>query len=579
MLLGQVSTRAQQPGRWESMANPYVFSQQLLEALESDGYESVHRELANEAYRAYKLNRASSQRLLYTFLWVDLLNRNEKQWVDRWYQRMSDAQRMRNDFSWECKTSDRLEKHLSHDAMLYLFSHPEWAERVYLQIEDVDFMPRFLEIISELYGKNKYAFEHYPQLAFAIALVHDYQPPHYWPHPQVSQTVLPRELREPGWVFDFLTDRTRTSRQLKLENISLLQSIFLVDICLSDEDIEWVNKNVELNWFELEKLYTNIKYDVERPQNNRMQWSHPDYRLETIYKQGGICVDQAYFASQVTKAFGIPSLLFLGQGLSGRHAWFGYLDVNQDWALDGGRYAAQRFVTGFAINPQTWEFINDHRLEEITTGLYEEHRKSRAQLHMTWASSFDHMGYTEEAEQAWTTASRLDRENLDIWLSFVDFRRRHAANAQQMKACYRSAIYALGNKADLEHEMSNHFIDYLESVGDKTAAENERRRIIQKYQSTRGDIALAKAGDTLRASLDKDSIQGQWLVYQRLLYQLEGEGIGVLDTVIEPFVKKMRSYHQYKIAQQAIELAWQRMAPEEESQFARELKKLQSGER
>ena len=46
----------------------------------------------------------------------------------------------------------------------------------------------------------------------------------------------------------------------------------------------------------------------------------------------------------VGKAKGVPTLLFRGVGLDGRHAWFGFLDSDGHWELDCGRYADQKLT-------------------------------------------------------------------------------------------------------------------------------------------------------------------------------------------------------------------------------------------
>jgi len=566
-------------GQWESLANPYVFGQEIQKAIEERGWNPVREELANEAYEAYTFNRASAERLLYAFLWVDLLRKNEKAWMDAWYAKRSESDNGDTTWEWECRGNTLLADRLDPDVFLYLMSHPELAQRVMLQLNEKDFVPRFLEVLSELYRGNKYAFERFPQLAFAIALVHDFPPPYYWPHQQVSEEALPRKLRDPLWVLNFLVDRQRTPRQLKLEDISLFQALFLVDICLSDEDVAWVSGKLKLDWQNLEKQYMSVPYQSKRIGRSPQVWPYSDYSLSTIRQCGGICVDQAYYAYQVTKAFGIPSLLFSGNGSEGRHAWFGYLDIRHQWNLNAGRYASQRFVTGNAVNPQTWDFINDHELEEIMTGRYEKHQSSRAQLHHTWARSFMNMGLYEEADKALGAAIQMDRQNIVLWKTKIAFKKARGATVSQLKSVYRSALYALNRKPDLENQMSEAYIEFLESEGQSMAAEVESRRIQEKYKTYRSDILLKKSGEIMRDSLAEDAVSGQWLVYQKLIAQLEGQGIGVMDHVVSPFVKHQRKNQQLQLAKKAIDLAWERLNPKPKSQFARELKKLQNGTR
>jgi hypothetical protein len=66
--------------------------------------------------------------------------------------------------------------------------------------------------------------------------------------------------------------------------------------------------------------------------------------------------------------------------LDGRHAWFGYLDAQQKWQLDVGRYAEQKYISGIAFDPQTWGEVNDYALALLAERFRElpQYRQSRA---------------------------------------------------------------------------------------------------------------------------------------------------------------------------------------------------------
>ena len=55
------------------------------------------------------------------------------------------------------------------------------------------------------------------------------------------------------------------------------------------------------------------KVDGKEVANQKMERTLP-----LILQEGGLCVDQAYFAAMVGKAKGVPTLLFRGAGLDGR---------------------------------------------------------------------------------------------------------------------------------------------------------------------------------------------------------------------------------------------------------------------
>src|SRR5262249_4854612 len=125
---------------------------------------------------------------------------------------------------------------------------------------------------------------------------------------------------------------------------------FVVDTVTPFAELTWAQANAAPPLAELDKTYSAIKYRQDRLQAGVFQWVGPDYKLATILSAGGICVDQAYYATNAGKARGVPTLLFRGAGLDGRHAWFGYLSAT-GWKLDVGRYAEQKFVVGLAYDP------------------------------------------------------------------------------------------------------------------------------------------------------------------------------------------------------------------------------------
>ena len=87
--------------------------------------------------------------------------------------------------------------------------------------------------------------------------------------------------------------------------------------------------------------------------------------LNDIETKGGICIDQAYYADTLGKGRGIPTIRFTGFGVDGAHAWFGYLSNSNKWELDCGRYEQQDYPKGFAVDPQTWEPIDDSVLQNF----------------------------------------------------------------------------------------------------------------------------------------------------------------------------------------------------------------------
>lgn len=79
-----------------------------------------------------------------------------------------------------------------------------------------------------------------------------------------------------------------------------------------------------------------IRYDEPRLRSGDYVWTYGNYLMKTIDTKGGLCVDQAYLTTHTAKAKGIPSIMFMGQGNSGAHAWKGAMKSYGNWG-GGGR--------------------------------------------------------------------------------------------------------------------------------------------------------------------------------------------------------------------------------------------------
>src|SRR5687767_7586006 len=111
------------------------------------------------------------------------------------------------------------------------------------------------------------------------------------------------------------------------------------------------------------------------------------YTLANIPSHGGVCLDQAYFAANVTRAVGIPAAICSGQSGTGRgiHAWVGYLQKSgrggASWNFSEGRYADALFWSGDVIDPQGGPPLKDAEVcltAELTTTSIEQRLASAA---------------------------------------------------------------------------------------------------------------------------------------------------------------------------------------------------------
>ena len=112
--------------------------------------------------------------------------------------------------------------------------------------------------------------------------------------------------------------------------------------------------------------YSEIRYDNDHfKRGKEKKITEEGFNLFNIKKYGGICADQAHFASTVGKAIGVPAVVDTGQGSGVGHAWLGFLKIQGrrvEWNFDAGRYDQYEDVRGTVSDPQTGAEIPDGTL-------------------------------------------------------------------------------------------------------------------------------------------------------------------------------------------------------------------------
>lgn len=564
---------------WVGIANASVFAPSLLDYRDKHGWSELQSSLFEDAKHAYESRIPVAEKLLYSFLWVDLMREDEGNYVTNWVDQMEAANQIHANMSdqinyYEQAIGDRL----NDEFLKYFFADIGLMRSAYNQWRPTDLLTEVFDILDFLYSKHQYQFKRHTNLALAIAFVHDVPPPPGWPHAQVSQEALPRCLRSPEEVFTYFTGPRNVGEfHHSIRRLSLSDSIFLVDLIASQQEIQWVHDTINYKSDSYENVYSMVHYDFRRAQLGQYHWLYEDYSLPVIFREGGICVDQAYFASQAGKIQGLPTIQFLGSGLDGRHAWFGYLPPNGDWDMEAGRYADQLYITGHGFNPQTWSFTSDH---EITL-LRDEYQNSSSyfssQLHYFWARIYGDLDKLEKAEKAAENAVAMERRNTPAWSLLIDLRKRLNLPRTRIDATYRSVLSAVWSFSDLEAQFISDFASFLESTGRANMAKKERSRITWKNKDSRFDLAVSSAAAVMKESMRSDSRSAQMYVFRRQLYQLGSRGgIQVLDDFVFPFVDYLSRNRRTADAKTAILEAEKLLQPTPRSQMARDIERVKN---
>jgi hypothetical protein len=454
-----------------------------------------------------------------------------------------------------------------------LLADPAWSLEFFALEHPLDRRAESLAVLARLHARDPKAFDEFGALALAIALVHDTPPPAHWPHWQVPPDVFPRRLAPDEEVFDHLVALSREGRALwRADRLEAAELRFVVDLALPAEERAWALARVRAPLPRLADVYSSVNYRQDRIEADAYVWPGPSYRLEDILREGGICVDQAYFATQAGKARGAPTLLFAGAGRDGRHAWFGYLGPGRRWMLDAGRHASQNYVTGVAYDPQTWTEISDHELKFLSKGFRRERNAREAAAHAAFARWLRETGRVREAEAAARTATRLERRTLAAWEELLALR-PDAGEAREAVA--REAAQGLTSYPDLHAHFLGMVIESLRTRGQTAEADRLGRELARRFAGKRGDLSTREISGQLARAMASETIEEQMRLYRSLMRQFgRGAGAAMWDEVARPFVASLATAGRWREARSALALARETLGGGFGSQIDTEMRAL-----
>ena len=308
-----------------------------------------------------------------------------------------------------------------------------------------DNIAKALAVFRDLWKEDAAAVAKYPNLAIALAVVWD-APENvydYRPHQVRTKSILPPEYMDYGPVNEFKYHVGHAKAVQGKEAVSRLEVlpweflVYVVDHRTPTEERDWAVKNYLPKRPMIGEVYKEIVYDTEmlRTRSEVCKLNGRDYSLQAIKNAGGVCAMQADFAARVGKTLAVPAAYVGGQSQDlGLHAWVMWVEVksatreNVNFALkDYGRYADDKYYTGYLRDPQTGEAILDRDMERrLAAAAVDRIGKRQAELAMQFyadvaaANNFDakkKIQYLDGAlklaphtEAAWQELARMARE-------------------------------------------------------------------------------------------------------------------------------------------------------------------------
>lgn len=550
----------------------------LRAAAANDGWPAIETAARDAAFAAYARDRTeAAEAWLLVARWAQLFGEKQAVFVNRWIDALNAARLGHPNMQRRYDVPDALlSACVSPELGAWLLENRAFSQAFFETLSPYDYQPGVLSILDALHAADASTFTAYAQLALAVAVVYDVPPPPGWPHAQVDARLLPRRLPPPATAFNFWVEADRKNRTLhKLTRLEASELKFVVDVSAPFPELVWAQQSLRLPLAQLAKAYDAVRYRTDRLQAGEMDWSEENYALPTILARGGICVDQAYFAAQGGKARGVPTLVFRGAGLDGRHAWFGYLDGQRRWQMDAGRHAEQRYVSGVAFDPQTWADISDHEIGFLSDGFRTLPPFQQARVHALVAAELLRVDRPAEAQRAARKAVNYERRYLAGWETLLAAQVRAGAELRDRETALREAAAAFQRYPDLNVRFLRQAIGLLRERGETSAADNEERLLARKFQARRSDLSVAQVAETLERAIATQPPAEQVRTYNRVLEQYgRGAGMEFFDKIVQPFVTRLTAQGRKAEARQALEKARSILQPETGRQLDQELSAL-----
>ena len=240
------------------------------------------------------------------------------------------------------------------DLFKWLLSNRDFSRVLFREMQDVAEPLDSLKAIAELKAVGDKRLLAYTELAVAFATSRSASCYHAQP---AAASIVD--------AFKYYTTR---KMRFDLKAMPYELSRYLADTKLSIKERQWAYGKYN-RYPNPAKCYFDLKYDNDHlVKGDPKKISKLAFTLDNLRKVGGVCIEQAYYSSQVCKALGIPAQIVTGRsGDGGYHAWTMCFirkrgSRSAGWDSSTGRYEEQKYFVGDVQNPASGEKILDCEL-------------------------------------------------------------------------------------------------------------------------------------------------------------------------------------------------------------------------
>ena len=442
------------------------------------------------------------------------------------------------------------------------------------KLDPLDVPGQALTNLIRLSEANAADLHEYAALGVAYSLVFDQPFPQNWPHGQVAHDAVPIGDLDIVKRFNFYVQANRDKKtEQDLTTLSFENLKFLVDSEVSLSELAYAQKN-KTSYSQFADVYFSIQYDTTRVSATSAVyvWPNSSYTLADIAKDGGICIDQAYYADTIGKGRGIPTIRFTGYGMDGAHAWMGYLSNSGKWELDVGRYEQQDFPKGFAVDPQTWQPIDDATLENLFKNGAKNPNYQPAMTALTWAHLHrNDPSYAQMLDDAhdimpeWSGTWRLQAALVD-----------KSGDLDRIKKFYQDWVAQFGNFSEMKVEGQKRLYLDLKAANDPDA-DGLLKDIVLQNRSEGFDLGIEAGAETMNEKLKAQDWDAARTAFERTIRDFGQQGgLTLYMKIIYPYVETCLHYQQIDQASHAVSFIDDQMSIDPTSQLGKDYTELKN---
>jgi hypothetical protein len=318
------------------------------------------------------------------------------------------------------------------ESLRWLATKPKTRTALMLAVSNADSPDAVLKVLSALQHDQQDVLEQFPDLTAAMCVVWDIPRPR---GPVADRNTPSRrvDLNRPLLLMRYYTTMRR-QLQIDPQELPWELAVYIAANEITDgEEALWA-LNRYGNRAAIGGVFFDVDYDYDKYGGGTAHLDKRPYTLPNLQLYGGICEDQAYYATQVARCCGVPAVVATGVNANEGtgHAWVGYLNTARNgifWNFEEGRYPENRYWQGNIIDPQTGERITDADvsiLAELSNSTPQNRNLATA---LTKASSF---APSDTQANLLMQAINLSAGNRAAWLQLAALGKANRLSPQQL---------------------------------------------------------------------------------------------------------------------------------------------------